>query len=288
MTLNLNGVCASYLRLMHNRKPHAHEEKTGALMTFIPLHAFNDNYIWLIKEKDSSRIWAVDPGDADVVIQYCNEHQLTLEGILITHHHKDHTGGVLKLKNQYRCSVYGPQHLVPLVTHPLHEGDTVRVYSTTFTIIETPGHTLDHLCYLSDQATPALLSGDTLFRGGCGRIMEGTPEQMLTAMNKLAALPDNTLVYCTHEYTLANYRFALHLDQNNSDLISAQKNCSQLRENNEVTIPSTLKLEKATNPFLRTQIPRVVAQAADQLGENVANDPVSAFSQVRRAKDSFS
>ncbi|MEL0637253.1 hydroxyacylglutathione hydrolase [Marinomonas sp. TI.3.20] len=257
-------------------------------MTFIPLHAFSDNYIWIIKEKDSSRFWAVDPGDAKVVIEYGNQQSANLEGIIITHHHSDHTGGVQELKDQYHCPVYGPQHLVPLVTHPLKEGDSVRVFSTEFSVLETPGHTLDHLCYVSDQAAPALLCGDTLFRGGCGRIMEGTPEQMLNAMNKLAKLPDNTLVYCTHEYTLANYRFALHLDSNNKELTKAQQECSQMRKNNEVTLPSLLALEKATNPFLRTHIPRVVAQAATQLGENIANDSVSAFSQVRRAKDSFS
>ena len=264
------------------------KQKTGCTMTFIPLHAFSDNYIWIIQEKDSSLIWAVDPGDAEVVSQYCDTHHLDLAGILITHHHKDHTGGVAQLKARYQCQVYGPEHLAPMVTHPLHEGDCVEVFARSFRVLETPGHTLDHLCYFSDQDTPVLFSGDTLFRGGCGRIMEGNPEQMLAAMNKLAALPDDTLIYCTHEYTLANYRFALHLDQHNNALLEAQKDSQQIRQQNNVTLPSTLRLEKQTNPFLRTHIPALVGQAAAQLNETMATDNVAAFSQVRRAKDTFS
>ncbi|REG86514.1 hydroxyacylglutathione hydrolase [Marinomonas pollencensis] len=257
-------------------------------MTFIPLHAFSDNYIWIIHEKDSSLIWAVDPGDANVVSQYCDTHDLELAGILITHHHQDHTGGVAQLKAHYQCQVYGPAHLAPMVTHPLQEGDTVTVFSRSFRVLETPGHTLDHLCYFSDQDTPVLFSGDTLFRGGCGRIMEGTPEQMLAAMNKLAALPDNTLVYCTHEYTLANYRFALHLDQQNKALLAAQQDSQQARQQKQVTLPSSMGLEKQTNPFLRSHIPALVSQAAQQLNEAAATNQVDAFSQVRRAKDTFS
>ncbi|GAA0828777.1 MULTISPECIES: hydroxyacylglutathione hydrolase [Marinomonas] len=257
-------------------------------MTFIPLHAFSDNYIWIIQEKDSAHIWAVDPGDAEVVSQYCHQQQLTLSGILITHHHKDHTGGVQSLKDQFQCPVYGPAHLSPMVTHPLQEGDTVKVFSRSFRVLETPGHTLDHLCYFSDQATPVLFSGDTLFRGGCGRIMEGTAEQMLAAMNTLSALPNNTLVYCTHEYTLANYRFALHLDHHNNDLIETQQECQQRRDRNTVTLPSSIQIEKQTNPFLRTHVPAIVAQAAKQLGEEMASNEIAAFSQVRRAKDTFS
>ncbi|MBJ7553094.1 hydroxyacylglutathione hydrolase [Marinomonas spartinae] len=256
-------------------------------MTLIPLHAFNDNYIWIIKEKDSSQVWAVDPGDADVVLQYCQQEALTLSGILITHHHHDHTGGVAELKSHFNCDVFGPEHLSHLVTHPVYEGDSVSIFSRQFSVLETPGHTLDHLCYFSSLDTPILLCGDTLFRGGCGRIMEGTPAQMLAAMNKLAKLPDNTLVYCTHEYTLANYRFAEHLDPNNLILKKTQKICEEKRGNNQVTLPSEMGLEKATNPFLRTDSTHIIENAAQQLGEAIAQDPASAFSQVRRAKDTY-
>ncbi|AEF55146.1 hydroxyacylglutathione hydrolase [Marinomonas posidonica] len=257
-------------------------------MIIFPLPAFQDNYIWIIRHNDTSLIWAIDPGDANVVLDYCQQHGKQLAGILITHHHKDHTGGVAKLKERFQCPVFGPAHLTHLITHPLSEGDQVDIFDRPFRVIETPGHTLDHLCYFSDQATPLLFSGDTLFRGGCGRIMEGTAEQMLSAMQKISALPDETLVYCTHEYTLANYRFALSLEPNNPALREANDHCQILRQQAQVTLPSKLDLEKKTNPFLRSHLEVVKAQAAQQLSEEVAHQPSAAFSQVRRAKDSFS
>ncbi|MEP0071547.1 MAG: hydroxyacylglutathione hydrolase, partial [Marinomonas sp.] len=221
-------------------------------MNLLPLPAFQDNYIWIIEDKDSSDIWAVDPGSADVVLTYCQREGKSLVGILITHHHNDHTGGVARLKQETDCPVYGPKHLKHLVNHPVKEDDHISIFSRTFRVIETPGHTLDHLCYFSKTDTPILFSGDTLFKGGCGRIMEGTPKQMLVAMEKLSALPDNTLVYCTHEYTLANYRFALSLEPDNTDLIESHLASIQLREQNKPTLPSNLSLEKKTNPFLRS------------------------------------
>ncbi|TYL48296.1 hydroxyacylglutathione hydrolase [Marinomonas sp. IMCC 4694] len=262
-------------------------------MTVFPLPAFQDNYIWIIKDKDSSGIWAVDPGDANIVLNYCQEHDKHLEGILITHHHKDHTGGIAALKQQSSCAVYGPKHLTDLVTHPVDDGDRVTVYSRVFHVIATPGHTLDHLCYFNDthpspSSRPWLFCGDTLFRGGCGRIMEGTPELMLAAMNKIASLPDNTQIYGTHEYTLANYRFALSLEPDNTALIDAIEMCKILRANQQPTLPTELRVEKNTNPFLRTHIVALKNQAAQQLNETPANHVVAAFSQVRRAKDIFS
>ncbi|WP_421851064.1 hydroxyacylglutathione hydrolase [Marinomonas sp.] len=257
-------------------------------MTIFPLPAFQDNYIWIIQDKDSSGIWAVDPGKADVVLNYCHEHKKTLVGILITHHHKDHTGGVAELKQYSNCLVYGPEHLSELVTHPVNENDRVQVFSKTFTVIATPGHTLDHLCYFSDQESPILFSGDTLFKGGCGRIMEGTPEQMLTAMAKISNLPNDTLIYSTHEYTLANYRFALSIEPDNKELIESNNASQQLRLEEKPTLPTKLCLEKKTNPFLRSHIEALKIHAAQQLNEKPASNPIAAFSQVRRAKDSFS
>ncbi|NLQ16029.1 hydroxyacylglutathione hydrolase [Marinomonas sp. M1K-6] len=257
-------------------------------MTIFPLPAFHDNYIWIIQDKDSSDIWAIDPGDANVVLQHCHEHTKNLVGILITHHHKDHTGGVAELRQRTNCVVYGPKHLTELVTHPVNEADDVTVFSRTFSVLATPGHTLDHLCYFSPTEHPILFSGDTLFRGGCGRIMEGNAEQMLAAMNKIAALPDNTQIYCTHEYTLANYRFALSLEPNNDELISSQRTSQALRASNQPTVPTKLSLEKKTNPFLRTHNESLKNQAAQQLNEDPADNPTASFSQVRRAKDSFS
>ncbi|MDB4837744.1 hydroxyacylglutathione hydrolase [Marinomonas sp.] len=257
-------------------------------MTIYPLRAFQDNYIWIIEDKDSSNIWAVDPGSAETVLRHCQEQQKNLIGILITHHHNDHTGGVAELRNVMQCEVHGPKHLSHLITHPVLEDDTVNIFSETFHVFETPGHTLDHLCFFSQQDTPILFCGDTLFKGGCGRIMEGTATQMLAAMEKIALLPDDTLIYGTHEYTLANYRFALALEPNNPDLIESNRICQQLRERNEPTLPSTLKLEKKTNPFLRTHDIELKKQAAQRLNEMLETLPAQVFSQVRRAKDSFS
>lgn len=257
-------------------------------MTILPLPAFQDNYIWIIQDKDSSHVWAVDPGSAKVVKQYCDEHQKTLVGILITHHHYDHTGGIAELKQQTHCQVYGPAHLTELVTHPVIEGDYIKIFTEDYRVIATPGHTLDHLCYFSEQQTPILFSGDTLFKGGCGRIMEGTPAQMLEAMKKISELPDNTLIYCTHEYTLANYRFALSLDPLNKALLESNIASEEKRSSNQPTIPTDLNLEKKTNPFLQTHNEAIKTHAAQQLKENPATDSVAAFSQVRRAKDSFS
>lgn len=256
-------------------------------MTIFPLPAFQDNYIWILKETKSSKIWAVDPGDANVVLQYCREQNVQLKGILITHHHKDHTGGVAELQQVFQCPVYGPKSLSNLVSHPLTEKDTVTIFSRTFTVLETPGHTLDHLCYFSAQEPPTLFSGDTLFKGGCGRIMEGQPEQMLAAMTRITNLPDDTLIYATHEYTLANYRFALSLEPLNQQLVDENRRCVQQRQQNQPTLPTILALEKNTNPFLRTHNETVKSEAAQQLNEPPSSDSILSFSQVRRAKDRF-
>ncbi|MCB5160606.1 hydroxyacylglutathione hydrolase [Marinomonas algarum] len=261
-------------------------------MTVFPLPAFQDNYIWILQDKESSAIWAIDPGDAEVVTQYCKNEGKNLRGILITHHHKDHTGGVAALKDDTNCSVFGPAHLSHLVTHPVDQGDHLTVFSHQFDVLATPGHTLDHLCYFSESLhsdqTPMLFCGDTLFRGGCGRIMEGTPEQMLKAMNTIASLPDNTKIYGTHEYTLANYRFALSLEPDNTELQRNYLRCQTLREQQQPTLPTELHIEKKTNPFLRSHLSTVKTMAAQQLNEEISLNPVLAFSQVRRAKDSFS
>lgn len=259
-------------------------------MTFIPLPAFNDNYIWVTQATSQQTIWAVDPGDAKVVIEYCQSQQLKLAGILVTHHHKDHTGGVAELTQRYQCPVYGPVSLAPqVVTHPVQQGDEVSVADNTFLVLETPGHTLDHLCYFaeSQDSKPLLLCGDTLFRGGCGRLFEGSPAQMLSAMTKLRSLPADTLVFGTHEYTLANYRFAAAIDPNNTKLVEAIKEAESLREEDAPTLPSTIALEIETNPFMRFDRKEVVEGAAKLLKEDMALDAVNSFAQIRRAKDGF-
>lgn len=257
-------------------------------MTILPLPAFNDNYIWVILQKSKDLVWVVDPGDANVVFDYLTQQKKKLSGILVTHHHNDHTGGVQSLKKHFNCPVYGPKQLQPLITHPVTNNDPVQIFERTFYAIETPAHTLDHICYFSDDKnSPILFSGDTLFRGGCGRLMEGTASQMLTAMNKLKALPKTTKVYCTHEYTLSNYQFALSLEPDNITLLSAIEECKAIREQDKPTLPSRIDLELACNPFMRTDITSLVEQAAKQINEVISTDPNKRFSQVRRAKDAY-
>ncbi|MCZ2722786.1 hydroxyacylglutathione hydrolase [Marinomonas sp. 15G1-11] len=257
-------------------------------MTILPLPAFNDNYIWAILQKSKDLVWVVDPGDAEVVVHFLQQQQKSLAGILITHHHFDHTGGVKQLKAQFNCPVYGPHHLSPLVTHPVAEGDSVTIFERSFTVFETPAHTLDHLCYFSmSDEEPILFSGDTLFRGGCGRLMEGNAQQMLAAMNRFKLLPDQTLVYCTHEYTLSNYQFALSVDPDNLQLIKASEQCQVTRQQGNPTLPSSIALEKACNPFMRSNQKKLVTLAARQIQEPMAIEEDKQFSQVRRAKDAY-
>ena len=254
-----------------------------------PIPAFNDNYIWILTDKDSSQAWVVDPGDAKPVIQYLDAHQLNLAGILITHHHPDHTGGVSKLKKLYDCHVAGPTHLIKLVDQGLEDGDSIRIFESDFNVIATPGHTLDHLCYFGkdDNNAHILFSGDTLFRGGCGRLFEGSPQQMHESLQKLSKLPKETLVYCTHEYTLANYSFALSLEDDNKNLQKYDQECRDLRANNQPTIPTKISIEQEVNPFLRCHIDAVSSKAAKQLDQEVASSIENKFAQIRRAKDSF-
>lgn len=254
-----------------------------------PIPAFNDNYIWILTDKDSSHAWVVDPGDAKPVIQYLEAHQLNLVGIIITHHHPDHTGGVAKLKTLYDCHVAGPSHLIKLVDQGLEDGDSIRIFENDFHVIATPGHTLDHLCYFGKDENSAhiLFSGDTLFRGGCGRLFEGTPLQMHESLQKLSKLPAETLVYCTHEYTLANYSFALSLEENNQNLQKYDQECQDLRAKNHPTIPTKISIEQEVNPFLRCHIEEVSISAAKQLDQEVASSIENKFAQIRRAKDSF-
>ena len=261
-------------------------------MRFILIHpipAFNDNYIWILTDNDSSQAWVVDPGDAKPVLNYLEEHNLSLAGILITHHHPDHTGGVAKLKKHFNCHVAGPTHLVKIVDQGLVDGDSISVMGRKFDVIATPGHTLDHLCYFSQsqEKDNILFSGDTLFRGGCGRLFEGSPKQMQDSLQKLARLPQDTLIYCTHEYTLANYSFALSLDTNNANLIKYEQECQDLRAKNLPTLPSKISIEQEVNPFLRAHIDQVSNNAAKQLDQELGKTAEARFAQIRKAKDSF-
>jgi hydroxyacylglutathione hydrolase len=247
--------------------------------------AFEDNYIWLAGTKDSPRVAVVDPGDADPVFAALEANSLEPEAILITHHHPDHTGGIPELVDRYRIPVYGPAHeRIGGITHPMEEGREI-VLSTglTFRVLDTPGHTRGHICYVGEGA---LFCGDTLFAAGCGRLFEGTAEQMHASLEKLAALPDDTLVYCAHEYTLANLAFARVAEPDNRDILERQNEARQIRERGDATVPSTMRLEKRTNPFLRSTNPELRA-AAERFAGRSLEKPSEVFATVRHWKDTL-
>lgn len=249
-----------------------------------PIKAFNDNYIWLITQADSNQAWVVDPGDAEPVKRVLKDNNLQLAGILITHHHADHTGGVNELKQAYQVQAYGAD--VSKCTDVVcQQDDTVEVLGQSFSVISVPGHTLDHVAfYNADEQI--LFCGDTLFLAGCGRIFEGTAQQMYDSLSKLAALPDETRIYCTHEYSQANLKFAAAVEPDNHYVIAAIKKVDQLREQDHPSLPTTMADEKCHNPFLRSHQPAVIGAATEQTGFLVAA-PAEVFASIRQWKDNF-
>jgi len=255
-------------------------------MKLIPIPAFNDNYIWMLH--DERRALVVDPGDAQPVLAALARDGLTLESILVTHHHGDHTGGVEVLRQNTGAQVYGPAaERMPEPLQRLGDGDTITPLGLRFEVLLVPGHTAGHIAYWGQipDADPVLFCGDTLFSAGCGRLFEGTPGQMLASLTRLAALPEATRVCCAHEYTLGSLRFALAVEPDNTDLQAYQAHARTLRQQLLPTLPSSIGLEKAVNPFLRTHLPKV-AHAVQQIDPN-ADDPVAVFAALRTWKDKF-
>ncbi|WP_028237840.1 hydroxyacylglutathione hydrolase [Stutzerimonas azotifigens] len=253
------------------------------------LPAFTDNYIWLLKDNERRQCVAVDPGDAAPVLAWLDSHPgWRLSDILVTHHHHDHVGGVAALKQATGATVYGPaREKIPARDVALDDGQRIEVLGCRLEVIEVPGHTLGHIAYFHpDHERPWLLCGDTLFAGGCGRLFEGTAEQMHHSLQRLAALPAETRVYCTHEYTQGNLRFARAVEPGNRALAQRAEEVSRLREAGAITLPSDLALERETNPFLRCDLPQVQAAAAAQAGTE-CDTPLQAFAALRQWKDRF-
>ncbi len=249
-----------------------------------PVPAFQDNYIWMLA-RDGEAI-VVDPGDAAPVHDALRRHALQLTGILVTHHHGDHVGGVAELAQAYRVRVWGPaRESIPRRDVALREGDRIELMGQSFSVIDVPGHTAGHIA-LHAPGIEALLCGDTLFACGCGRLFEGTPPQMYGSLQKLAQLPGATRVYCAHEYTLSNIRFARAVEPDNAELAVRQRQCEQQRARGEPTVPSTIAAELATNPFLRCDEPAVRA-AAERRAPGAGADPVSTFAAIRAWKNAF-
>ena len=253
-------------------------------VTITPIRAFKDNYIWCLRRNGSAVV--VDPGDATPVLAHLEAEGLQLEAILNTHHHSDHVGGNSALLAKYNVPVYGPlRESIPGVVHKLREGDAFEVpgIGIRLNVLEVPGHTAGHIAY---HGAGLLFCGDTLFSCGCGRLFEGTAEQMHASLSKLAALPDETLVYCAHEYTLSNLRFAHAADPANPAVGAREARARAALERNRPSLPSTLGEERAANPFLRAAEPGLV-QSASRYAGRALTSPVQVFGALRQWKDNF-
>lgn len=256
----------------------------------IALPAFQDNYIWVLEHKQQAVV--IDPGSAEVVRNWLAEHQRQLVAILLTHHHRDHTAGVAALRAQTGAVVYGgASEMWPMdmgkLDHPCHHAQRFTLLDMTFQVLHVPGHTLGHMAYLAtaNNSAPMLFSGDTLFSAGCGRLFEGTATQMLASLDTLSPLPDDTLVCAAHEYTLSNLRFAQAVEPHNLAVAEHLLWCEEEREQDLPSLPSTLAIERAINPFLRIREPDVINSVQQRAPE--ANTDVERFAALRAWKNVF-
>lgn len=253
------------------------------MIKIFPILALKDNYIWCLY--NDTYAWIVDPGAHQPVIETLDKLNVELKGLLITHHHADHTQGVSSLKQRFPSLkvVANAKTELAHTTLEVKEGDiiTLEGLDISVSVIETPGHTLDHLCYFNQDL---LLCGDTLFSGGCGRLFEGTPRQMQQSLQKLAALAPETKVLCAHEYTEQNLKFAKLADPNNEFVKHHMQKVQQWRQNNQPSLPSNLETELKINPFLRCSKPSLQESLTYQR-QTTVNNALECFTQLRQWKD---
>ncbi len=256
------------------------------MLNIVPIPAFDDNYIWLLRNPGGRVAAVVDPGDEAPVLEYLSTHGLTLGAILITHRHWDHTGGVADLLERFPgIPVFGPAtESIKTVTHALREGDLVGVagMDLALKVMDVPGHTAGHIAYFGEGA---LFCGDTLFMAGCGRVFDGTAADLHRSLRRIASLPPDTRIYCAHEYTLDNLGFAKWVEPENSALLAREKQDRATRAGDRPTVPSLLRLELETNPFLRAHVPQVI-EAAEAYAGRPLQTGAEVFAAVRSWKDS--
>ncbi len=252
-------------------------------LLILPIATLKDNYVWTVVNTKKKCALIVDPGEAEPVLQYFKQHDLTLCGILITHHHWDHTNGIAGIKKVFDVPVFAKQKSIGTVM--VKEGDVVMIneFLPSYHVLEIPGHTLDHLAYYNEDS---LFCGDTLFAAGCGRLFEGNAEQMYQSLQKMAALSQDTKVYCAHEYTQNNLKFAEQVEPANQEVIERLKQVKLQRERGLPSLPSSLGAEKATNPFLRCELEGVIARLEERVGRRL-NKAIDVFAEMRKWKDGF-
>lgn len=270
----------------------------------VAIKSLTDNYIWAITSTENNAITLVDPGDANVCIDFIEANNLTLCSILITHHHIDHVGGIDELRaycdnKAWPLVIYGPKYsllpnsdALPIpkkynkhTDNILTEGSTLSLaeFNLTLKVMALPGHTLEHIAYFNDEL---IFCGDVLFSGGCGRTFEGNAEQMKTSLDRIANLSDSTLIYCTHEYTLSNLNFALTVEPDNVELINYFNKVSRLRENNQITLPTNIALEQKINPFLRVNQQSLAISVSEFYNQDITHS-LGVFTALRKWKDIF-
>lgn len=261
-------------------------------VTPLPIIEHNGNYAWIIEH--AGKVAVVDPGDAQPIIDHLHEQDLDLDYILVTHKHWDHVNGIVDMKNAYpRAIVYGTGHAeIPGLDHPILGGEPLELMGLSWKTWHTPGHTLDHIVFYTETTNPEgerqghLFSGDNIFACGCGRMFEGTADQFYASLHSIVNLPLDTIIYCTHEYTLANIQFALHIEPNNTYTLHRQDVCTDLRNQGKPTLPTTVIEELKSNPFVRCDQPDVI-RAAEQASGKVLAKPEEVFAVIRDMKDRF-
>ena len=249
-----------------------------------PIEAFSDNYIWLLTTNEGSIV--IDPGESQNLLKILKENNFNLKAILITHHHFDHTGGINEILSEKSIDVYGPNNNIDSINIRVTNESKINLLGIEFEIIEIPGHTLDHIAYYSENnGCPILFCGDTLFSGGCGRVFEGTFEQMHDSLSILKELPVNTKIYCGHEYTESNLKFAKSVEPLNQQIISRYNEVIELRKQGIPSLPTTLELELETNPFLRVGLKEVQQEISKKF--NIPKNDKDIFTAMRQWKDNF-